>query len=106
MEHPTYTMKEVLDIQLRALNEGVLKLDKTFNNELTEVKELIKAQNLEIEKRAHVNDTKFANLDKDIKELRAEVQGLKEQNEKYKVIWGIGATAGASLVAFFLNRIF
>ncbi len=103
---PSYTAKEVLDIQLRSLNEGMLRLDKTVNHELSEVKGLIKEQNVQIEKRAHMNDLRFGQLDLEIKSLKGDIQELKEESARYKVIWGIGATVGASLVAFVLNKVF
>lgn len=52
------------------------------------------------------SDKQFARLDKEIAGLKTEIELLKEANARYKVIWGIGATLGASLLAFGLNRIF
>lgn len=81
MTDPTYTVKEIIELQFRNLSK-----------EMTEIKDMLKAQNTQFEMR-------FTAIEKDIDELRLD-------NARYKLIWGIGATVGASLVAFFLNRIF
>lgn len=81
MNEPTYTIKEIMDIQFKGIDH---KLD--------DIKNTLKDQNVQTEKR-------FAQIEKDIDELRIE-------SARYKTIWGIGATIGASLVAFTLNKIF
>lgn len=88
MNEPTYTVKEIIELQF-----------KTLGKDIQEIKETLKEQTTQAEKQ-------FARLDKEVGELRSEVQELKEENARYKVIWGIGATIGASLVAIVSNRIF
>ena len=85
---PAYTVKEILDIQFRGIDH---KLDAISNT--------LKDQNAHFEKR-------FLQVEKEIVDLRDQVQELKTENARYKTIWGIGATIGASLVAFTLNRLF
>lgn len=85
---PAYTVKEILDIQFRGIDH---KLDAISNT--------LKDQNAHFEKR-------FLQVEKELGELRDQVQELKTENARYKTIWGIGATIGASLVAFTLNRLF
>jgi len=81
MNEPTYTLKEIIELQ--------------FSNqakELVDIKNLLKDQNIQFEKR-------FASIEKDIDELRLD-------NARYKMIVGIGATIGATVFTFLLNRIF
>lgn len=78
---PSYTIKEIMELQFKGIDH---KLDNITNT--------LKDQNVQIEKR-------FAQVEKDINDLRLE-------NAKYKVIWGIGATIGATLITFLINRIF
>lgn len=78
---PSYTIKEIMELQFKGIDH---KLDAIVNT--------LKDQNIQVEKR-------FAQIEKDIDDLRLE-------SAKYKTIWGIGATIGASLVAFVLNKVF
>lgn len=78
---PTYSIKEIMELQFKGIDN---KLDSISNT--------LKDQNVQVEKR-------FAQIEKDIDELRLE-------SARYKTIWGIGATVGASLIAFFANKIF
>lgn len=79
MSEPTYSVKEIIELQF-----------KNLSKEMTEIKDLLKDQNVQFEKR-------FASIEKDIDELRVD-------SARYKTIWGIGATVGASVIAFALNR--
>ena len=79
MTEPTYSVKEIIELQF-----------KNLSKEMTEIKDLLKDQNVQFEKR-------FASIEKDIDELRVD-------SARYKTIWGIGATVGASVIAFALNR--
>lgn len=88
MEQPTYSVKEIIELQFRALGKDI-----------QEIKETLKEQ-------SNQSDKQFARLDKEVADLKAQVSQLQSDNAKYKTIWGIGATIGASLVAFFLNKIF
>lgn len=81
MSDPNYTIKEIIELQFNALRV-----------DLQEIKNTLKDQNLQTEKR-------FTKVEKELDDLRVELA-------RYKVIWGIGATIGASLIAFFLNRFF
>lgn len=78
---PTYTIKEIMELQFKGIDH---KLDV--------ITSALKEQNTQTEKR-------FKQIEQDIEDLRLE-------SAKYKTIWGIGATVGASLIAFFANRIF
>ena len=78
---PSYTIKEIMELQFRGIDH---KMDAILNT--------LKDQNIQTEKR-------FTQIEKDIDDLRME-------SAKYKTVWGIGATIGASLVAFVLNKIF
>lgn len=78
---PSYTIKEIMELQFKGIDH---KMDSILST--------LKDQNIQIEKR-------FAQVEKDINDLRLE-------NAKYKVIWGIGATIGATLITFLINRIF
>lgn len=78
---PTYTIKEIMELQFKGIDH---KLDV--------ITSALKEQNTQTEKR-------FRQIEQDIEDLRLE-------SAKYKTIWGIGATVGASLIAFFANRIF
>lgn len=78
---PTYSIKEIMELQFKGIDH---KLDAIVST--------LKDQNIQTEKR-------FAQIEKDIDELRIE-------SARYKTIWGIGATVGASLIAFFANKIF
>ena len=85
---PTYSIKEIMELQFKGIDH---KLDAIVST--------LKDQNSQSEKQ-------FARLDREIAGLKTEIELLKEDNARYKVIWGIGATLGASLVAFGLNKVF
>ena len=78
---PSYSIKEIMELQFKSMDH---KMDAILAT--------LKDQNVQTEKR-------FAKIEKDIDDLRMETA-------RYKTIWGIGATVGASLIAFFANRIF
>jgi len=81
MSDPGYTIKEILDLQFRNLGKDI-----------SEIKNTLKEQ-------THNTDKRFS-------EIEVEIASLKEDNAKYKTLWGIGATVGASLVAIITGRIF
>lgn len=81
MTEPNYTIKEIIELQFN-----------TLRVDLQEIKNTLKEQNLQTERR-------FTKIEKELEDLKVEVA-------RYKVIWGVGATLGASLIAFFINRIF
>lgn len=88
MTEPTYNIKDVIEIQFRNLSK-----------EMTEIKSLLKDQNLQTEKQ-------FARIDLEMKEIKDKVDVLTADNTRYKLIIGIGATLGATVFTFLLNRIF
>lgn len=78
---PSYTIKEIMELQFKSIDH---KMDSILAT--------LRDQNIHTEKR-------FSQIEKDIDDLRME-------SARYKTVWGIGATVGASLIAFFANRIF
>ena len=81
MNEPTYTLKEIIELQ--------------FSNqakELGDIKQLLKDQNVTFEKR-------FSTIEQDIDELRID-------NARYKMIVGVGATIGATILTFLINKFF
>ncbi len=88
MTEPNYSVKEILELQYKNLD---IKLD--------DIRSTLKEQNIRVDKQ-------FLRLDGEIVRLEAKVTLLEQEIAKYKVIWGIGATVGGGLIAFFLNRIF
>ena len=76
---PNYSIKEIIELQF-----------STLRNDLQEIKNTLKDQNVQTEKR-------FAQIEKDIDDLRLE-------SAKYKTLWGIGATIGASIVAVLVGN--
>ena len=81
MNEPTYTLKAIIELQ--------------FSNqakELGDIKQLLKDQNVTFEKR-------FSTIEKDIDELRMD-------NARYKMIVGAGATIGATIFTFLINKFF
>jgi len=81
MNEPSYSLKEIIEIQFSGLRK-----------DLQDIKITLEKQDVETERR-------FSNIEKDIDELRLD-------NARYKLIWGVGATVGASLIAIAANRIF
>ena len=65
---------------------------KGIDHKMDSILATLRDQNIHTEKR-------FSQIEKDIDDLRME-------SARYKTVWGIGATVGASLIAFFANRIF
>lgn len=65
---------------------------KSMDHKMDAILSTLKDQNIQTEKR-------FTQIEKDIDELRLE-------SARYKTVWGIGATIGATIIAFGLNRIF
>lgn len=88
MTEPTYTIKEIMDIQFKGIDQ---KLD--------DIKATLREQNTQTEKR-------FSAIEKELDEIRVKQEAYSIQQAKYNTIWGIGATIGASLVAIFANKIF
>ena len=88
MIEQTYSVKEIIELQFR-----------NQSKELTEIKTLLEKQNIQVDKQ-------FARLDTKITEIENELGILKQDNAKYKMIIGIGATIGASIITFGLNKIF
>jgi hypothetical protein len=88
MTEPTYNIKEIIDLQF-----------KNLSREMGDIKRLLENQNVQ-------TDKQFARLDAEMESIKKEVGELKQDNARYKTIWGIGATVGASLIAFFMNKIF
>lgn len=81
MSEPNYTIKEIIEMQFNALRV-----------DLQEIKGTLRDQNMQTELR-------FTKVEKDLEDLRTELA-------RYKVIFGIGATVGASVLAFAINRFF
>lgn len=65
---------------------------KGIDHKMDAILNTLKDQNIQTEKR-------FTQIEKDIDELRLE-------SARYKTVWGIGATIGATIIAFVLNKIF
>lgn len=78
---PSYSIKEIMELQFKGIDHKLDNISYTLRD-----------QNLQSEKR-------FAQIEKDIDELRIE-------SARYKTVWGIGATIGATIIAFVLNKIF
>jgi len=81
MNEPSYSLKEIIEIQF-----------STLRKDLQDIKTTLEKQNNESERR-------FTKIEKELDELRLD-------NARYKLIWGVGATVGASLIAIAANRIF
>ena len=81
MNEPSYSLKEIIEIQF-----------STLRKDLQDIKTTLEKQNDESERR-------FTKIEKELDELRLD-------NARYKLIWGVGATVGASLIAIAANRIF
>jgi len=81
MNEPSYSLKEIIEIQFSGLRK-----------DLQDIKITLDKQNIETERR-------FSTIEKELDELRLD-------NARYKLIWGVGATVGASLIAIAANRIF
>lgn len=79
MTEPTYTVKEIIELQFRALGKDIQEIKNT------------------LQKQNENTEARFNRIEQEIDELRVE-------SARYKTIWGIGATLGASFVAFVLNR--
>lgn len=88
MSEPVYSVKEIIELQF-----------KNLSKEMTEIKSLLKDQNVQVEKQ-------FTRLDTEIKDIRDKVEVLTNDNARYKLIIGIGATLGASAITFVLNKLF
>ena len=88
MNDPTYSIKEIIELQFINLSK-----------EMTEIKQLLKEQNVQVDKR-------FATIEREIKDVRDDIDGLKIENSRYKLIFTVVGTLGASLFAFGLNKVF
>lgn len=88
MTEPTYSIKEIMELQFKGIDH---KLDS--------ISATLKDQTIQTEKR-------FAQMEAKLDEIEKEQALQKTEQAKYKVIWGIGATVGATIIAFGLNRIF
>lgn len=72
---------------------------KGIDHKLDGITNALKDQNTHFEKR-------FVQIEKELDAIKLEQERAKIEDAKYQVIWGMGATLGASLVAFTLNKIF
>lgn len=88
MTDPTYTIKEIMDIQFKGIDS---KLD--------DIRGTLKEQTAQTEKR-------FSTIERELDEIRTKQEAHSIQQAKYNTVWGIGATIGATGFAFLLNRIF
>ena len=88
MNDPGYTVKEIMELQFKSMD---MKLD--------DIRSTLKDQNIQTEKR-------FAQIDAEIADVKKDQQILKEDNARFKVIWGIGSTIGASAVALITTQLF
>jgi uncharacterized protein YlxW (UPF0749 family) len=92
MTEPTYSIKEIIEIQFQSVTEHLKRIEV-----------VLKDQNTQTEKQ-------FARLDKEIADLRTEVGNLKTEQTKNttkgNVIWGGLSVAGAFLISYIMNRIF
>lgn len=88
MSEPVYSVKEIIELQFSNLSK-----------ELGEIKSALRDQ-------SKTSEGQFSRLDKEIDNLRKDINKLQQSDARYKTIWGIGATVGASFIAFVFNRIF
>lgn len=88
MTEPTYTIKEIMDIQFKGIDH---KLD--------DIRNTLKEQNVQTEKR-------FTQLERELEDIRSTQDEQSKDITKFKTVWTIGGTIGASLIAFFANKIF
>lgn len=85
---PTYSIKEIMELQF-----------KSMDHKLDTIVATLRDQNVQTEKR-------FAQIENKLDEIEKEQGKQKVATARYQVIWGIGATIGAALVVFTLDRIF
>lgn len=83
-----YSMKEILELHFKSLGRDIGDLRKA-----------IEGQEVKTEKR-------FLKLDGEMEDMKKAIAGLQTENARYKTIIGIGATVGATVFTFLLNRIF
>lgn len=83
---PTYSIKEIMELQF-----------KSIDHKMDSILEILKAQNLQTEKR-------FAQIERELDQIKKKQEQLSIDNARYKTIWGIGATIGASLVAIIVGK--
>jgi peptidoglycan hydrolase CwlO-like protein len=88
MNEPTYSIKEIMELQFKGIDHKLDSIVQTLREQTNQA------------------DKQFARLDGEIASLKTEVSELKNDSARYKVVLGIGATIGASLITFFVNRIF
>lgn len=88
MSEPVYSVKEIIELQFRNISK-----------ELGEIRAALKDQ-------SYITEAQFTRLDKEIDGLRKDINRLQQSDARNKTIWGIGATIGASVIAFIMNRIF
>lgn len=87
MAEVNYTVKEIIELQFNALR-----------GDLSEIKNTLKDQNVQTEKR-------FTRIEHELDDIRQEQKAQAIVQAKYNTIWGIGATIGASLFAYLTNRL-
>lgn len=105
-----YTAKEVLEMQLGLLTAQIAKTETVISREVGEVRDLIRDQNVQIEKRAVQNDTRFQKIDEEMRFLTKAIEELKLESAKQKGFWSIIGTFGGAIAglitAYTFNRIF
>lgn len=72
---------------------------KNLSHEIQGLRNAIEGQELQTARR-------FLSLDVEIDKLRIEISELKQEGARYKTVLAFGATLGATIFAFLLNKLF
>ncbi len=99
MSEPTYTIKEILESNFRSLENRIIEFKLAIEARFSH-------QDARVDKQFSQLESALAEFEQSVKEIEKQVADLEKENTRFKTIWGIGATIGGGLIAFFLNRIF
>lgn len=86
MSEPLYNVKEIIELQFN-----------TLRNDLREIKETLRDQNIQTEKR-------FTKIEKELDDIRLEQKAQSIVQARYNIVWSVGVFIGAAVITIFLNR--
>lgn len=92
---PTYSIKEIMELQFKGIDHKLSSIDKKNDAVLV----ALDKQNIQTEKR-------FTEIEKELKDIKKKQELQEIENARVKLVWGIGATVGAALIAIAADRIF
>lgn len=109
-QNQNFSLKEMLEMQMTVWSAQFVKLEQFISKENGELRAIIAEHSKQSRERSGMLEVQIQKLDTEVKDLRATVQLMKEEQVAHKVKWGIfgtfGGAAAGLVTAFVFNKIF